>query len=110
MLTDPQHYNLKTIQFQGANTGIIILPRQGGCGMIDAYLLQFENETGSIEVFDNGRCIGGRTSISPTLVLAPAQIGERISVTTIVMSPTHAPGILIQAKLRRISKPPEKLP
>jgi hypothetical protein len=55
VLTDPQHYNLKTIQFQGANTGIIILPRQCGCGMIDAYLFQFEDETGSIQVFDNGR-------------------------------------------------------
>ena len=110
VLADPQHYNLKTVRFQGTITGMTILPLQGGCGTIDAYLFQFEDGTGSIQIYDNGWCVGGRTSVSPILVLTPAQIGERISVTTIVKSPTYAPGLPIQAKLRGIGKSPERLP
>lgn len=50
---DPQHY-LKTVRFRGTITRITILPLQGSCGTIDAYLFVFEDETGSIEVYDNG--------------------------------------------------------
>jgi hypothetical protein len=78
---------LKTVRVRGTIAGITILPLQGSCRTIDSYLFEFEDEAGRIEVFDNGWCVEGRRSGSPTLVLPPVQIGERISVTTIIMSP-----------------------
>jgi hypothetical protein len=102
VLADPQHYNLKSVQFQGTITGITILPLQGDCGNVDAYLFQFDDGTGNIEVLDEGLCVDRIRPVSPILVLNSAQIGERISVTAIVMSPTHAPGIQIRAKLQGI--------
>ena len=102
VLADPQHYNLKSVRFQGTITGITILPLQGGCGNVDAYLFQFDDGTGNIEVLDEGLCVDRFRPVSPILVLTSAQIGARISVTAIVMSPTHAPGIQIRAKLQGI--------
>ena len=102
VFADPQHYNLKSVRFQGTITGITILPLQGGCGNVDAYLFQFADETGDIQVLDEGWCLLGAKGAPPILTLTPAKIGERISVTAIVMSPTHAPGIQIRAKLQGI--------
>ena len=102
VFADPQHYNLKSVRFQGTITGITILPLQGGCGTVDGYLIQFADETGDIQVVDQGWCLLGAKGGPPILTLTPAKIGERISVTTIVMSPTTAPGIQIRAKLQRI--------
>jgi hypothetical protein len=102
VLADPQHYNLKSVRFQGTITGITILPLQGGCGTVDGYLIQFADETGDIQVVDQGWCLLGAKGGPPILTLTPAKIGERIPVTAIVMSPTTAPGIQIRAKLQRI--------
>jgi len=102
VFADPQHYNLKSVRFQGTITGITILPLQGGCGTVDGYLIQFADETGDIQVVDQGWCLLGAKGGPPILTLTPAKIGERISVTAIVMSPTTAPGIQIRAKLQRI--------
>ena len=102
VLADPQHYNLKSVRFQGTITGITILPLQGGCGTVDGYQIQFADETGDIEVLDEGWCLKGAKGGPPILTLIPAKIGDRISVTAIVMSPTTAPGIQIRAKLQRI--------
>jgi hypothetical protein len=102
VLADPQHYNLKSVRFQGTITGITILPLQGGCGNVDAYLFQFADETGDIQVVDQGWCLLGAKGGPPILTLTPAKIGDRISVTAIVMSPTTAPGIQIRAKLQGI--------
>jgi hypothetical protein len=102
VLADSQHYNLKSVRFQGTITGITILPLQGGCGTVDGYLFQFADETGDIEVLDEGWCLKGAKGGPPILTLIPAKIGDRISVTAIVMSPTTAPGIQIRAKLQRI--------
>ena len=102
VFADPQHYNLKSVRFQGTITGITILPLQGGCGTVDGYLIQFADETGDIQVVDQGWCLLGAKGGPPILTLTPAKIGERISVTAIVMSPTTAPGIQIRARLQRI--------
>ena len=102
VLADPQHFNLKSVRFQGTITGITILPLQGGCGTVDGYQIQFADETGDIEVLDEGWCLKGAKGGPPILTLTPAKIGERISVTAIVMSPTHATGIQIRAKLQGI--------
>ena len=48
VLADPQHYNLHCVQLQGRLTAITVLQNQGGCRTFDAYLFQFEDETGSI--------------------------------------------------------------
>ena len=101
VLADPQHYNLKSVRFQGIITGTTILPLQGGCGKVDAYLFHFDDGTGNIEILDEGWCVGLRP-ISPILVLTSAKIREQVSVTAIVMSPTQAPGIVIRAKLQGI--------
>jgi hypothetical protein len=102
VFADPQHYNLKSVRFQGTITGITILPLQGGCANVDAYLIQFADETGHIELVDEGWCEAHVKSGPPFLILTPAQIGERISVTALVLSPTHAPEIQIRAKLQGI--------
>lgn len=102
VFADPQHYNLKAVRFQGTITGITILPLQGGCGNVDAYLFQFADETGNIEVLDEGWCLRGAKGGPPILTLTPAKIGDRISVTAIVMSPSTAPVIQIRAKLQGI--------
>ena len=102
VFADSQHYNLKSVRFQGTITGITILPMQGGCGTVDAYLFQFTDETGDIQVLDEGWCLLGAKGGPPILTLTPAKIGERISITAVVMSPTNAPGIQIRAKLQRI--------
>ena len=102
VFADPQHYNLRLVRFQGTITGITILPLQGGCGTVDGYQIQFADETGDIQVVDQGWCLLGAKGGPPILTLTPAKIGERISVTAIVMSPTTAPGIQIRAKLQRI--------
>lgn len=116
VLADPQHYNLKSVRFQGVITGITVLPRQGGCGDVDAYLFQIDDETGSIAVLDEGLCLDLWRSVSPILVLTSTKRGDRISITAIVMSPSHAPEIQIRAKLQRIGAnksldpPKENLP
>jgi hypothetical protein len=102
VLADPQHYNLKSVRFQGTITGITILPLQGGCGTVDGYQIQFADETGDIQIVDQGWCLLGAKGGPPILTLTPAKIGERISVTAIVMSPTTALGIQIRAKLQGI--------
>jgi hypothetical protein len=102
VLADPQHYNLKSVRFQGTITGITILPLQGGCGTVDGYQIQFADETGDIQVVDQGWGLLGAKGGPPILTLTPAKIGDRISVTAIVMSPTTAPGIQIRAKLQGI--------
>ena len=102
VFADPQHYNLKSVRFQGTITGITILSLQGGCGTVDGYQIQFADETGDIEVFDEGWCLKGAKGGPPILTLTPAKIGDRISVTAIVMSSTAAPGIQIRAKLQGI--------
>lgn len=109
VLADPQRYNLLRIRFQGTITGIAVLPHQGGCRTLDAYLFQFEDETGSIEVFDTGKCAKGR-STAPLLFLNPVQVGERISIATTIVFLTHPPGPLIQARLEWIGKSQERLP
>lgn len=116
VLADPQHYNLKSVRFQGTITGITVLPRQGGCGDVDAYLFQLEDETGSMAVLDEGLCLDLRRSVSPILVLTSTKSGDRISIAAIVMSPSHVPAIQIRAKLQRIGAntsldpPTENLP
>ena len=102
VFADPQHYNLKSVRFQGTITGITILPLQGGCGTVDGYQIQFADETGDIQIVDQGWCLLGAKGGPPILTLTPAKIGDRISVTAIVMSPTAAPGIQIRAKLQGI--------
>lgn len=102
VLADPQHYNLKSVRFQGTITGITILPLQGGYGTVDGYQIQFADETGDIPIVDQGWCLLGAKGGPPILTLTPAKIGDRISVTAIVMSPTTTPGIQIRAKLQRI--------
>ena len=102
VFADPQHYNLKSVRFQGTITGITILPLQGGCGTVDGYQIQFADETGDIQIVDQGWCLLGAKGSPPILTLTPAKIGDRISVTAIVMSPTAAPGIQIRAKLQGI--------
>ena len=44
VLKDPQHYNLHPVRFQGRITQLSVLPNQGGCRTIDAYLFHFEDE------------------------------------------------------------------
>jgi len=102
VFADPQHYNLKSVRFQGTITGITILPLQGGCGTVDGYQIRFADETGDIQIVDQGWCLLGAKGGPPILTLTPAKIGDRISVTAIVMSPTAAPGIQIRAKLQGI--------
>ena len=102
VLADPQHYNLKSVRFQGTITGITILPLQGGCGSVDGYQIQFADETGDIQLVDQGWCLRGAKGGPPILTQTPAKIGDRISVTAIVMSPTTAPGTQIRAKLQWI--------
>ena len=102
VLADPQHYNLKSVRFQGTITGITVLHLQGGCGNVDAYLFQFEDGTGKIEVLDEGLCLDRWRSVSPILILTSTKMGERISVTAIVMSPSNAPVTPIRAKLQGI--------
>jgi len=112
VLADPQHYNLHRVRFHGTITGMAVLPHQGGCRMFDAYLFQFEDETGSIEVFDIGKCAMGR-SVAPLLVVNPVQVGERLSIAATIVNSvysTHAPGPLIQARLEWIGKSHERLP
>ena len=113
VLSDPQHYNLKSVRFQGTITGITVLPFQGGCRDVDAYLFQLEDGTGSIAVWDEGFCPAH--SISPLLVQTSTKMGDRISVTAIVLAPSHAPGIQIRAQLQRIGAntnfdPPKESP
>jgi len=100
VLADPQGYNLHRIRFQGAIKEITTLLALGG--WIDAYVFQFEDDTGSIEVFDNGSCIKGK-AVPSILVMHPAQVGERISIVATV-SITHAPGPLLRAKLKWIGR------
>lgn len=100
LLADPQHYNLKSVRFQGTITGITVLPFQGGCRDVDAYLFQLEDGTGSIMVWDEGLCPA--RSISPLLVQTSTKMGDRISVTAIVLAPSHPPGTQIRARLQRI--------
>ena len=102
VLADPQGYNLHRIRFQGAIKGITTLLALGGCSTIDAYRFQFEDDTGSIDVFDNGSCIKGK-AVPPILVMNPAQVGERISIVATVII-THAPGPLLRAKLEWIGR------
>ena len=102
VLADPQGYNLHRIRFQGAIKGITTLLALGGCSTIDAYRFQFEDDTGSIEVFDNGSCVKGK-AVPPILVMNPAQVGERISIVATVII-THAPGPLLRAKLEWIGR------
>ena len=102
VLADPQHYNLKSVRFQGTITRITVLPLQGGCGNVDAYLFQFDDGTGNIEVLDEGLCLDRWRPVSPILVLTSTKSGERISITAIVMSPSHAPELPIRAKLQGI--------
>jgi hypothetical protein len=94
VLADPQHYNLKSVRFQGTITGITVLHLQGGCGNVDAYLFQFEDGTGNIEVLDEGLCLNRWRSVSPILILT--------STTAIVMSPSNEPITPIRAKLQGI--------
>ena len=75
VLADPQHYNLKSVRFEGTITGITVLARQGGCGDVDAYLFQFEDETGHIAVLDEGLCLDLWRSVSPILVLTSKKSG-----------------------------------
>lgn len=100
VLADPQHYNLRSVRFHGTITGITVLHSQGGCRDIDAYLFQLEDETGKIAVWDEGSCL--ERSVAPMLVLTSTQMGDRISVTALVLSPSHAPGIQIRAQLQQI--------
>jgi hypothetical protein len=102
VLADPQHYNLKSVRFQGTITRITVLSLQGGCGNVDAYVFQLDDETGNIEVLDEGLCLERRRPVPPILILTSTKNGERISITAIVMSPSHAPEIPIRAKLQRI--------
>ena len=102
VLVDPQHYNLKSVRFHGTITRITVLPLQGGCGNVDAYVFQLDDETGNIEVLDEGLCLDQWRPVPPILVLTSAKNGERISITSIVMSPSHALEIPIRAKLQGI--------
>ena len=113
VLTDPQHYNLKSVRFQGTVTGITALPFQGGCRDIAAYLFQLEDGTGHITVWDEGFCPA--RSIAPLLIQTSTKMGDYISVTAIVLAPSHAPGIQIRAQLQRIGAntnfdPPKETP
>jgi hypothetical protein len=86
-----------------------VLPHQGGCRTLDAYRFQFADETGSIEVFDIGKCAMGHWT-APLLVVNPVQVGERISFAATIVYLTHAPRPLIQARLEWIGKSQERLP
>jgi len=103
VLDDPQHYNLHRVRFQGRITAVTTLPNQGGCRTFDAYLFRFEDETGSIEVFDMGWCAGG-SSAAPLLVVNPVQVGERVSIAATIVYSTHEPGPLIRARLQWIGQ------
>ena len=103
VLADPQHYNLHRVRFQGRLTAITVLPNQGGCGTIDAYLFQFEDETGSIEVFDIGWCESEK-SVAPLLVVNPVQVGERVAIAATIVYSVHEPGPLIRARLQWIGR------
>lgn len=109
VLADPQGYNLHRVRFQGTITEITILPNQGGCGTLDAYRFQFEDETGSIEVFDTGKCAKSR-SVAPLLFVSPVHVGDRISVAVTIIHSTHAPGLPIQARLEWIGESREQFP
>lgn len=102
VLADPQGYNLHRIRFQGTIKGVTPLMALGGCSTVDAYRFQFEDDTGSIEVFDNGSCIKGK-AVPPILVMNPAQVGEQISIVATVII-QHAPGSLLHAKLEWIGR------
>ena len=102
VLADPQGYHLHRIRFQGTIKGITTQLALGGCSTVDAYRFQFEDDTGSIEVFDHGSCIKGKT-VPPILVTNPIQVGERISIVATVIIP-HAPGPLLHAKLEWIGR------
>jgi hypothetical protein len=109
VLDDPQHYNLHRVRFHGRVTQISALAHQGGCGRFDAYVIRFEDETGSIEVFDVGWCNDG-SSEAPLLVISPVQIGEKVSIATTIVYSTHAPGPLLRARLQWIGRLPDSLP
>jgi hypothetical protein len=102
VLADPQGYNLHRVRFQGTIKGITPLLALGGCSTVNAYRFQFEDDTGSIEVFDNGSCIKGK-AVPPILAMNPAEVGERISIVATVIIP-HAPGPLLHAKLEWIGR------
>ncbi len=109
VLADPQGYNLHRVRFQGTITGITILPHQGGCRTSDAYLLQFKDDTGSIEVLDYGKCVKGMSS-APHLVVNPVYVGDRIFVFVTIVHSTHAPGLPIEARLEWIVQSREQSP
>lgn len=109
VLADPQGYNLHRVRFQGTITGITILPNQGACRTLDAYRFQFEDETGSIEVFDTGMCTKGR-SVAPLLFVSPVHVGDRISIAVTIVHSTHVPGLPVQARLQWIGKSREPFP
>ena len=103
VVEDPQHFNLHRVRFQGTITKITALPNQGGCGTFPGYVFQFQDETGSIEVFDTGWCSEG-SSAAPLLVVNPVRTGDRCSIAATVVYSTHAPGPLLRARLQWIGE------
>ena len=103
VLADPQHYNLHRVRFQGRLTAITVLPNQGGCKKFDAYLFQFEDETGSIEIFDTGWCESGRVA-APLLISNPVQVGERVSIAVTIVYSVYEPVPLVRARLQWIGR------
>ena len=103
VVEDPQHFNLHRVRFQGTITKITAIPNQGGCGTFPGYVFQFQDETGSIEVFDVGWCSEG-SSAAPLLVVNPVRNGDRCSIAATVVYSSHAPGPLLRARLQWIGE------
>lgn len=103
VVEDPQHFNLHRVRFQGTITKITAIPNQGGCGTFPGYVFQFQDETGSIEVFDVGWCSEG-SSAAPLLAVNPVRNGDRRSIAATVVYSTHAPGPLLRARLQWIGE------
>jgi hypothetical protein len=109
VLDDPQ-YHLHRVRFEGKIISMTVLPNAGGCGLVDGYLFQIDDESGRIEIFDFGGCSDEGNVFAPLIRMHPVQVGDRVSIAATIQHSTIPPGILPHARQEWITQLPDKSP
>ena len=78
IMADPQAFNMRAVRLQGTVQTLERIPRAGGCGRLDAYLVTLNDQTGELTFIDRGSCLHRSQSVKP--LMTEFAVGDNIEV------------------------------
>lgn len=88
ILANPQAFNMRAVRLQGIIQNFQRIPRAGGCGRLDAYLITLNDQTGELTFIDRGSCLHRSQSVKP--LMTEFAVGDNIEVVidvSLIFSP-----------------------